>query len=273
MTDNDLLKQLKSLKKLNPNDAWLKSNREILLSQVINSGAKELSPYHRLVIDVRSFFSSVSKPALAFGSFLVVLVSAAAFGHLAFSQMKPNESLYIARIISEKAKLTTVFNNADREKMEVQFATGHAEAITETLAETDVSNEVEVAKLNDSFNKEINTVRTKMATIKKNNNPAPSEMTPATSTEDDLLLTADNGKADKGVQLSLNNGSITNPVTATNTAAVATDTPAVTADAVITEPVIKKAPEQILDEAQALFDNKEYSGALDKLKEVKELIK
>lgn len=272
MTDHDLLKQLKSLKNISPEASWLKSNREILLSQISNSGAKELAPYRRLAIDVRSFFAAVSQPVLALGSFFLLLVGVSAFGHLAFTRTKPNDSLYIARIISEKAKLSTVFDSQEREKMEVKFAAGHAEAITEILAQSDAGDEAQVAKLNDSFNKELATVRTKMATIKKSE---PAAVVPSSLQEEEMVMTAGNNKDDAGMQIALSNSTAA-PTPAASVldadkvpAEVATQTEAVT---VADESSSDKA-EEVLNEAQSLFENKEYSGALDKLKEVKEMIK
>jgi len=277
MSDNDFLKQLKGLKNISPAASWLKSNREILLSQIANSSAQELTPQRRLLIDVRSFFATVSRPALVLGSFLLLLVGASLFSYLAFSRTKPNESLYIARIISEKAKLNTVFDSEERDKMEVQFAASHAEAITEVLADTDVNDEAQVAKLNDSFNKELETVRTKIAVIKKNTQTVavPSEI-PAVS-EEDLLLTAGNGKDDAGMQIALNNS--TTPLASPTAPVLAVDqvTPAETAtptpEVVTEKEAAADKAEEVLNEAQNLFDHKEYSGALDKLKEVKEMIK
>ncbi|HOD87366.1 MAG TPA: hypothetical protein PKH52_03860 [bacterium] len=278
MSDNDFLKQLKGLKNISPAASWLKSNREILLSQIANSSAQELTPQRRLLIDVRSFLAAASRPSLVLGSFFLLLLAGVSFfGHLAFSRTKPNESLYIARIISEKAKLNTVFDSEERDKMEVQFAASHAEAITEVLADTDVNDEAQVAKLNDSFNKELETVRTKIAVIKKNTQTVavPSEI-PAVS-EEDLLLTAGNGKDDAGMQIALNNS--TTPLASPTAPVLAVDqvTPAETAtptpEVVTEKEAAADKAEEVLNEAQNLFDHKEYSGALDKLKEVKEMIK
>lgn len=251
---------------MNPEAAWLKSNREILLAQIVNSGAKELSNWQRLVIDLRSFTSTISQPALALGSLFMVVVGASVFGHLAFGRTKPNDSLYIARIISEKAKLSTVFNNEEREKLEVKFAADHAEAITEVLASAtaEEANSDQLAYLNESFNKEIETVRAKMAVIgSKAEQVVEPAVAVASGTEEELLVTAGNAKDATGMQLQLNNGSVD-----TKTATLTTE--------VVTEPIVtetQKAPAAILEEAQVLFDNKEYDSALDKLKEVKELIK
>ncbi len=273
MTENDFLKQLKNLQNIDPDTAWLKSNREILLSQINNSGVKELSSWRCFVINVRSFMQAASQPAMAFASLLLVLVGASAFGHLAFNKTKPNDSLYIARIISEKAKLNTVFNAEERDKMEVKFATDHAEAITEVLANTavDAGNQDQVAQLNESFNKEIDTARTKIVAINnKKNTPAktavpapiaaPAKTPAAVKSEDDTIVAAGNGKVEAGTQLLINNNGSTE--TATKTEAVKTEAPAA-----------GKAAENILDEAKTLFDNKDYDSALNKLKEVKEMIK
>jgi len=277
MTENNLLKQLKSLKKIKPEDSWLKSNREILLAQIANSGAQELSAWKRLIIDTRSFMSTVSKPAISFASLLLVLVGASAFSHLAFSKTKPNDSLYIARIISEKAKLTTVFNEEEREKMEVRFATNHAEDITEVLASKvlDENNQDQLAKLNETFNKEINTVRTRIVALNnKVAEPVAADIVAPdkVNADEDTLMTATSEKDDLGVQLNVNAVADLEPVLSD----VATDTPEKIEPEVVTEeaPVLEsKGAEEILDEAQSLFDNKEYDSALNKLKEVKELMK
>jgi hypothetical protein len=262
MTDNNLLAQLKCLKKMKADATWLKSNREILLSQIANSGAKELSSWHRMTIDARSFFSAVSQPAMAFASLLLVLVGASSFGHLAFGRMKPNDSLYIARIISEKAKLTTVFNDEERDKLEVKFAANHAEAITEVLAAVEVNEENadQVAQLNESFNKELDTVRAKMAPVKKNNHLEDVPVL-ASNTEEEIILTAGNNKDDKGLELQIANGTVDTD-NATQTEEIKED-----------KTTEDKEAATVLDEAKALFDNKEYDSALNKLKEVQELIK
>lgn len=274
MTENNLLKKLKSLKSIKPEDSWLKSNREILLAQIANSSNKELSPWTRLVIDARSFLAIASKPAISFASLLLVLVGASAYGHLAFSKTKPNDSLYIARIISEKAKLSTVFDTEEREKMEVRFATNHAEDITEVLATQvlDENNQDQLAKFNDSFNKEIKTVRTRIVALNKKVEPVAENLSVVTISDDEnTLMTATSEKDDSGVQLAVNDELEVDAVT------VATKTPAIVVDL---ESQVEldsvnaiKGAEEVLNEVQSLFDNKEYDSALNKLKEVKELMK
>ncbi|MDP3836800.1 MAG: hypothetical protein Q8Q67_01750 [bacterium] len=268
MTENNFIAQLKDLKKITPDSAWLKSNREILLSQISNSGAKELSVWKRILIDARSFTMTVSQPAMVLGALLLFATGASAYGHLAFNRAKPDESLYIARIISEKAKLSTVFNNEEKAKLEVKFATDHAEAITEVLSRTEdnAQNEVRVAELNKNFDRELNTVRARIASIEKN--VTPNLINTDTVNPDDIVISAGTEKDDTGLQLSISNGTVNATATA-STSVTATGT-----EEVKVEPVKDvKAASEILDEAKTLFDNKEYTGAMEKIKEVRELIK
>lgn len=275
MTNKDFLSQLNTLKEIRPQSAWLKSNREILLSQISNSGAEQLSYWQKIIIDLKSFSMVVSKPVVVMASLFAFLVGTSAFAHLAFNSTRPNDSLYIAKIISEKAKLSTVFNAQEREKLEAQFAAGHAEGISSVLAEAkiDDSNEDQLASLNNDFNKEINIVREKIAVISKNvkkdestvNNDVNVE---ASSSVEDLVSVADNGKDEQGTQISINNDNNTDTVKASTT-----DTKVETEIEIDNKVEELKNPELILEEAQVLFDSKNYQGALDKIKEVKELIK
>ena len=162
MNDKALIAKLNKLKAITPDSDWKSSNRELLLSQISNSGAHELSAWEVFVINLSSVAKALSKPAYALGVFALVLVSGSLFSHQIFGGAKPNDSLYIARIISEKAKLNTILNPEDRNKLAVQYATEHAQEISAVMADPEFNNENnkdQVAKLNDNFNQEINNVK------------------------------------------------------------------------------------------------------------------
>ncbi len=293
--DKDFISQLKTLKEIRPQSAWLKSNREILFAQISNSGAEIISPWKKFLIDVRSLSLIVSKPAAVMAAMFMFLSGTAAFGHLALSQAKPEDSLYIARIISEKAKLTTIFNAEEKDKMQAKFAANHVEAIAEALARVNLEetgNEDKWARLNDSFNKEINIVREKMVAINTNNvkkdvslniqtDLQPSEF----ASNDDIIQAADNNKDDQGTQLFIKVDD--NTTSASNTPSVdttvSTDTEVKTtgnekdreaAEAALADILDEvKDPQAMLEEVQVLFDAKNYQGALDKIREVKKMIK
>ena len=275
MTNHDLITKLNSLKKVSPDAEWLKSNRELLLSQVSNSGATDLSVWKVFIINLQSLAKAASQPVIALGIFIFALVSAGVFSHQIFAQTKPNDSLYIARIISEKMRLNTVFNPQERDKLAVQFASEHAQDITEVLSNPEFNteaNSVEVAKLNDSFNKEVDTVKSRMSRLA----PAVSEQPEAKTEIDADVVIADNSKDTQGIQYlpGSNSGSVSS---STLTGAVALNEPVATSSD-ITATSTPEIPETVntdkmLDEAKDLFNKKDYNSALNKLKEVEEIMK
>ena len=263
MTDKDLIKKLNTLKNINPDSAWTAGNRDLLLSQITNSGARDLSAWQIFVINISSVARTVSKPVYALGAFILVLITGSLFSQQVFGNAKPNDSLYIARIISEKAKLSTVLNTDDRNKLAVQFATDNAKDISAALANpafNNDTNKVQVAQLNNSFSNEINTVKTRISYLSPSKVSSVPEVKP---TSTDTVSIADSGKDNKGLQLSE-----TPSIKTTATVTTATVTPK-TLIATSTD----VTADTLLNEATQLFDNKDYTKAVDKLNAVDELIK
>ncbi len=263
MTEKNLISRLNNLRNVKPDAEWLKSNRELLLTQISNSGASDLSTWQTFIINLQSFTKTVYQPVFILGTFIIVLVSGSLFSHQLFTQAKPNDSLYIARIVSEKAKLGTIFNNNDRDRLAVQFAANHAQDITTVLSNPEFNNESnqdQVAHLNESFNKEINTVKTKINRLTINKTPT------IPNNEDALVSVASDLTVDQGIQLIEPELTIT---TATNT--IPSIEEIISEEMIIPETVTET--DKILDEAQQLFDQKDYNSALNKLKEVDEIIK
>ena len=171
MTEKDLINKLNNARNVSPDAKWLASNRELFLTQIANSGANKLTVWQIFSINLKSFAKVSSQPVFASFVFLLVLVASSVFGHQLFSQAKPNDTFYIARVISEKVKLNTVLDTESRNKMAVRFATDHARDISQILSNPEFNNDEnkdEVEKLNEDFGKEIETVKNKMATIASN---------------------------------------------------------------------------------------------------------
>ncbi|MEI6835721.1 MAG: hypothetical protein WCK59_02710 [Candidatus Falkowbacteria bacterium] len=249
MTDRDLIKKLGNLKEIKPDASWLKANRDSLYTQISNSGATNLTVWSSFVINFRSALMAVSTPAAALASIMLVVIASSAYAHLLLVNTKPNQSLYIAREISEKAKLTTILNTDAREKMAGQFAANNAQDITTVLSDPTFNNEQEIAKLNVKFDEEIKTVQKSVAKLDKQS--VAKEATPKLlATGSDEVFSATVGKDKVGVSL------------------VGTTTSA--ADNVLNT---TSTTTKILEEAKSLFDNKNYTEALNKLKEVNNLIK
>lgn len=282
MTNKELISKLNNLKNVNPDQSWLKSNRDLLLSQISNSGAENLSAWKVFVINFNSVMKAASRPASALGVFVLVLMTGL-FSHQIFAKTKPNDSLYIARIISEKVKLNTVFNSQDRDKLAVQFASEHARDISAVLADPTFNNEEnqdQVARLSDSFNKEVNTVKSRISKISPDSVSGPNQ-----EAADEVVI-AESAKDDKGIQIA--EGTPEGKVEAVavdaadnaplaqelaSTTVVGSEIATSTDVGAISESVAPLDTDKILDEAKELFDKKDYNSVLNKLKEVEESIK
>lgn len=233
MTEKDLIKKLHNLREIKADHEWLKSNRDFLYSQISNSGAKDLSAWSSFVINFQSLAKTVSMPAVALASFLFLILASSVFGHQLLTNTKPNQSLYIARVISEKAKLNTILNTESRDKMAAQFATSHAQDIITVLSDPSITNnEQEVAKLNESFKAEIKTVQKNIAKLNK---PVITNDNNIATASDDVF-SATNLKDEQGVSLNI---------------------------------VASSSSDKILEEASNLFDKKDYSNASKALELIK----
>ncbi len=277
MTDRELIKKLNTLKNIKPEAAWTSSNRELLLSQISNSGARELSAWKMFAINFNSFVKVSAQPAYALGVFLLILVGGGLFSHQVFNNAKPNDSLYIARIISEQAKLSTVFNSADRNKMAAKFSLEHARDISTVLADPNFNteeNKDQVAKLSESFNKEIENVKTRISYLAPKTETVEPKKVDNTSAEEDVVSMAGSEKDDRGLQVAEKQPvKAVIPVVATNSELVATNSETLSIAPIEISTSSTLTTSSILDEAKQLSDSKDYQKASEKLQEVSELIK
>lgn len=299
MDNQELIAKLNSLKQINPDQAWLASNRDLLLSQISNSGAENIGLWKAVIINFSSLARTASQPVFALGVFIMLLLSGSLFSRSLFLNAKPNDSLYIARIISEKVKINTTFDSEDRNKLAAQFATEHAQAITTVLADANFNTEAnkdQVAKLNSSFKEEVATVQAKMSHLATPAASQPINITnPVLKTKNpvatsDLVVMADSVRDKQGVKLIDNPASkkpelslpdtVKTDLSASLTAKIASSTKINASSTALVSSssntvldINSNSASQILDEAQKLFDQKNYSQASKKLKEVEEIIK
>jgi len=287
MTEKDLIVKLNNLKNVNPDSQWLESNRDLLLTQISNAGTVKLSVWKTFFINLNSFAKTAAKPAYALVTLFMILVVGSLFANTVFGGAKPNDTLYIARLISEKAKLGTIFNTQQRDKLAAQFATERAQDISAVLADPEINNnnnQAQIAQLSASFNNEINTVKDHLSRLSSENAGASkSQVSQATNTKikadqtatgsDGSVSIAGDGKNVNALQIFKDpnlKANWTATSTATSSASSTTATDTVTIDGVKTG--TSSATQKILDDAQKLFDQKSYQEALDKLKEVDQLI-
>jgi len=290
MNNKELIKKLNGLKQINPAESWVKDNRDLLLSQISNSGAESLSFWKETTIGLQSFMTAISRPAFALGMFVLIVsgLAISASRTQILAKTKPNESLYIARLISQKVKVNTTFNTAAREKLEAQYSYERAQDISTVLADPAFNNEANqdaVAKLSASFQEEIGNAKERVSRLSALSKE--EQVLVASTTEvEPLVKIADSSKDASGIQTYTQPELITEPVAplklslkpelivgASSTSIGGQNTDGTTSpknilDSKSTE---SQAANKILDEAQELFDNKDYLKASEKLKEAESL--
>lgn len=312
MNEKDLIAKLNNGKHLSPDKEWLTSNRELFLTQIANSGAEKLSMWQIFSINLRCFAKASSQPVFASLLFLFILIASSVFSHKIFSEAKPNDTLYVARVISEKAKLNTVLDNTQRDKMAAKFATRHAEDISALLANPEFNteeNKEKVDKLSDDFNKEIETVKNKIAKLnsdeEKNrvaaeNNESENnkeeeggngEAVSTTSEEEVITIASDKLVADKGIELDIKEETeedsfvtLENPLSLeNNSASEVADKDESVSQGSSTEEIAgalleevengKNIDEKLIEEVKTLFKAQKYSEAIEKLYQINNMLK
>lgn len=276
MKERELLQQLNKLREIKLDESWKKNQRDLLLTQISNSAPKELSAWSNFVIVFRNSVKTFSQPAVAFASFVCLMFGAAVFSHNWLNSAKPTDTMYVARVISEKVKLNTVIDKEAREKMEVQFAACHATDIITALADPEfntTANEVKVAKLNENFNKEINTVKSRLSSL----NEAAEKAVVASAVVEQMVTTASSEKSDEGIDLFIPKTKSLLPATATlvtSTSSASTTSTTTPEGAELSIPALKlNKGVEFADQVKTSVEKKDYNKALLNLEAINELIK
>jgi hypothetical protein len=295
MTEKELIKKLNGLKSIKLDSNFKEESGRILYNQISNSSGGFTASLNIF----QKAFGYIAQPVWAV-FFVVVVIGGGIFGVQASNYSNPGDSLYIAKIISNKAKLAITFDEEKKTKMRIRFASDHAKDITKFLAESDPKEETkETEKLSKNFKEQIYSVKTKLKEIKiaKNDeNEEGGEMVEESIPDDEAVFGANLGKEEKGVQISIPDDSTSSPsqtdnnqvedneeekaggeevsILNNNNEQNATGTKAVeeaVEDSDSSNNDLEKA-EEILNEAESLFDSKNYNGALDKLDEAGAII-
>lgn len=253
MNDKDLFKKLNNLKTVKPDDNWRKNYREILRSQILAGAAVNKTESNLKIIWESimpgKIFIDLAKPVWA-TTLVSALILAIGIGGVYFSKnSKPGDSLYIAKIISEQAQQAITFNEKDKAKLGLEFAANRAKEITQVLEESKESADKKgekVEQLSQNFKKEISQVKTRLTTIKA----AESQNK---KTEEPEVFGANLGKSNERMELA-------EPAKPT---AVAPVQPA---------PAATTTKENLIEEADKMFDKKNYDGTINKIKELKQII-
>ncbi|MFH1427340.1 MAG: DUF5667 domain-containing protein [Patescibacteria group bacterium] len=284
MGEKDFLKKLQSLKTIQPGTSWKERNREILASQIYSNIQEKYNI--KILALPKNFFHFISQPAL-----VVVFICLVVFGG-SFISVKvarttmPGDSMFIARVISEKAQLAITFNEEEKAKLGLKFANNHAKEISKILSDTDLTSEKNIAKaekLTMDFKKEINSVKSKLKEINQNQN-AELDNNPEAGNENSEVFSANLKKEDNGMQVSevkINEPEIDNqsaeakeniePGLSTSLKAEE-DISTTTDDSSVKISESLEEAHRILEDAEKLFDEKDYDGTINQLEKVDALI-
>lgn len=298
MKERELLKQLNSLKSIKPDYEWKKNNREILLSKIYDSQVENGSSIKIGIFDsVKQRFSFpvlriVSQPVFAVVLIAFFILSGGVVGIKASKDAKPGDSLYIAKIISEKTQLAITTDEKKKAQLGIEFAGNRAWELSRVLAEEKNGEKQEkVDKLVDSFKKEISGVKTRLEKINIDTKVAQKNETEGVYQEEAgdeegmQVFSAQLGKEENGIQISEPTSTsvdtdsvIVKEDTEEETIEISTST--ILDDAEVSEAAEESddtvsssaSTEEILIAAGELLESEDYEGAIAKLDEADEAI-
>ncbi len=222
MTEKQLIKQLKSLKNVCLDCTTKKDNREVLFSQISAQSVDTFCPEkakqeNRSVLYFKNFVLLISRPALVFAGLFLFLIGATVLTSGFYKNSKPNDSLYIARIISEKIQLNTTFSQPERQSLALKFSLDRARDITEVLLDPEFNTEAnknKVEKLNSHLQQEISKAKVKAEEIKQSGQAGGKTETKAS---EQLVQSASNLNEGERLELYLGEtGNKSNPETNLN---------------------------------------------------------
>ena len=171
--EKKIILQLHNLKKVVPRAEWKESDRARLLMQVENRAIAEQTQAAGKEQKSHSLFrlpnfrlSHISQPVLAVVFIVVFMLSSSAISISAARDTKPGDSLYIAKIVSEKTQQALTFSDKSKARLSLVLAGKRAQELSEILAGPNGESRDERAeKLVKNFKKEINNVKSRIVKI------------------------------------------------------------------------------------------------------------
>lgn len=233
ISDKTIIGHIKKLSQVAPDESWKQKNRELLYNQIsstINDNvltAFTFGDFFRKNIFFQ-YILTIPQSSLVAVFIFAFLASGSIFGLRASENSLPGDSLYIAKIVSEKTQQAFTFDDKDKAILSLEFAGKRAKEIDQVLAGVDVSkkNSEQVEKLVSDFKKEIGQAKIRLEKISKakeqekiddqqNANTNKSAEVAATAETDDVknnteseneevvgVFTANNEKDGQGIEVS-----------------------------------------------------------------------
>lgn len=281
MLGKNLIKQLSQLKEIKPDAGWKARNRDILVKQIYGSQAEEAAGKKSWIWYWQAssaLLSSVSQPAWVAIFIFIFLIGGGTASVKMAERTKPGDSLYIAKLISERTQLALTFGDAGKARLGLQFANNRVAEINQVLAEPATpGKDQNVANLLSDLKSQISNVKTNIAAI----SPTAVAVVPVVSptkvsgqdndSNNHVFISSDLKKDNKGVEIS--NGadaSVSGSAASTSTAAPAANNPTVSASSTPALNITQTA--DILQQAEQLLNQNKYSDTLTKLNEADQSI-
>lgn len=271
MTEKELLSQLKNLKEIKPDESWKKQSRDILLSQISSHeipAAVESDIY--FLAHIKNFF----RQPVAVVVVVLFFLAGGGFASVAASKnTKPGDSLYIAKKISEKAKLAIAFSSEKKAQLSIEFAGNRAKEIAQVIADDDTneSKAEKVGRLAEDFKKEIASAKTslkKIAEVDSKQSPTENNNSEG-APEDSEIFSANLGRTEKGMQIYVQENKEEQSRDLSDSAAASS-----TKENIPEIPAANNANnlEKALGEAGEFLKNQDYGGTLNKLSEANDIV-
>lgn len=174
----DLIRQLKSLKhaEIKPSEKWLKSNRELLLSQIKNTVIAKQPKFNfetvwqaMSIFLPYSFVHKVVRPVVVVMLIIGMGISSWIVTASASSEALPGEWLYSAKRVAEKTQVTVADVVGDTDgstRLHVEFAKRRAEETREIISQNDPDKIEIAAQTISDLKDEMQTVNDKLEAIK-----------------------------------------------------------------------------------------------------------
>lgn len=136
---NAVFNKIRLLKHIKPNPDWLKNQRNILLSEILQSGKKTRFPRlsaRQVWSDLPGFLFPVFKPVLVFGVVLGLIFGGGFFTVQAAKTALPGDLLYPVKIAVENARLK-VSSQENKPKFQAELINIRIQEITQIIEGTD----------------------------------------------------------------------------------------------------------------------------------------
>lgn len=255
MNEKELLRNLSALKSVTPSAEWVKKNREQLSFQIFN-GQEPAKNELGWFANVGLYAHRLLQPAPIAALIALFFFVSGGLGLRAAQKSTPNDPLYIAKRLGEQAQQATTFDSNKKAELNLRFARNRAAEMAELAQQTAGVSAEESADVTEGFKNEIASVRQQLDRLNNEKNRQ-AAIAAQTQAQTKLNLAAKDKAAKKAADKP--------DATADDTVSVADSGK----DGKKLEISIPASPEQTLEEAQKLFDQKKYKDAADKLGQIK----